>query len=123
MKAKKKPGCAKCFAAGTPIHTSNRGEVPIEEIEVGDEVVSRNSENGKLENEPITALTPQHKDSLLEIRSEGERTPLRPSTHHPFWVQRGDAQPAWLSSGEMRSGDLVQSLQGAWRRVVSITAV
>jgi hypothetical protein len=51
--------------------------VPIEKIAVGDEVVSRNSKTGKLEDEPVTALTPKHKDSLLEVRVEGERTPLR----------------------------------------------
>jgi hypothetical protein len=112
--------CPLCFAAGTPVHTSC-GDVAIENIHEGDEVVSRNSNTGKLENEPVTALIPQHKDSLLEIRVEGERTPLRPSTHHPFWVKRGDADAAWIDSGQMRVGDFVQSLQGAWRRVVAIT--
>jgi RHS repeat-associated protein len=112
--------CPLCFAAGTPIHT-NHGDVPIEKVEVGDEVVSRNSATGKEETEPVTALTPQHRDSLLEIRVEGERSPLRPSTHHPFWVKRGDAAPRWVASGEMRVGDFVESLQGNWRRVVSIT--
>jgi RHS repeat-associated protein len=119
---KKPESCPLCFAAGTPIHTDH-GDVAIEKVEVGDEVVSRDSSTGKLENEPVTALTPQHTDSLLEVRIEGERTPLRPSTHHPFWTKRGDSMPRWINSGEMRVGDFVQSLQGNWRRVVSITPV
>ncbi len=114
--------CPLCFAAGTPVHTS-RGDVPIENIHEGDEVVSRDSSTGKLEDEPVTALTPRHQDSLLEMRIEGEQTPLRPSTHHPFWVKRGDTLPRWINSGEMRVGDFVQSLQGAWRRVVAIAPV
>ena len=110
-----------CFAAGTPVHT-NHGDVPVEKIEVGDEVESRNRDNGRLESKPVTALTPLHKDRLLELRIEGERTPLRPSIDHPFWVKRGDAQDGeWMLAGEMRTGDLVQSIQGNWRRVVSIT--
>jgi len=112
--------CELCFAAGTPIHTDH-GDVPVEKIRVGDEVVSRNSVTGKLESEPVTALTPLHKDSLLEIRIEGEHDPLRPSTRHPFWVKRGEAQAAWIESGSMRVGDQLQTLQGNWRRVVAIT--
>jgi RHS repeat-associated protein len=113
--------CGLCFAAGTPIHTP-RGDVPIENIHEGDEVVSRNSETGKLEHRRVTALTPPHKDSLLEIRIEGERTPLHPTWSHPFWVKRGDATDgSWIEAGNMLVGDLVQTMQGSWRRVVSIT--
>ncbi len=113
--------CPLCFAAGTPVHT-NRGDIPIEKIEAGDEVVSRNRETGALESKPVTALIPLHKGTLLEIRVEGEREPLRPSVGHPFWVRRGDVQDAnWTEAGKMQVGDLVQTIQGNWRRVVAIT--
>jgi RHS repeat-associated protein len=115
-----KKGC--CFAAGTPVHTDH-GDAPVEKVEVGDEVVSRNRTTGKLESQPVTALTPAHQDSLVEMHVEGERTPLRPSTSHPFWVRRGDASPAWIRASQMRVGDFVQSQQGDWRRVVATTPV
>jgi Pretoxin HINT domain len=54
------------------------------------------------------------------MRIEGERAPLRPSTSHPFWVKRGESAPGWLPAAEIRLGDLVQSMQGAWRMVVAI---
>jgi RHS repeat-associated protein len=112
-------GC--CFAAGTPVHTDH-GDVPVEQIEVGDEVLSRNSTTGKLESEPVTALTPRHQDSLVEIRIEGDHDALRPSTSHPFWVKSGEAPDgSWVQAGKMRVGDLVQTTQGYWRRVVAIT--
>jgi len=58
------------------------------------------------------------------VRVEGERTPLRPSLGHPFWVKRGDAvDGVWMEAGTMRVGDLLQTMQGDWRRVVSITPV
>jgi len=117
------PGtCPLCFAAGTPVHT-NHGEVPIEKIVEGDEVEARNSETGTVDIERVTELIPPHKGILLEVRIEGERAPLRPSLAHPFWVKRGDSEPDWIPADHMRIGDLVQSLQGAWRRVVSITQV
>ena len=108
-------------AKGTPVHTS-RGDVAIENIHEGDSVISRNAQTGKLEPEPVTALTPLHPSSLLEVRLEGQQAPLRPSINHPFWVKRGDAQDgSWLRADKMQVGDFVQSLQGAWRRVVAIT--
>jgi len=55
-------------------------------------------------------------------RVEGERSPLRPSTRHPFWVRRGDsADGAWVESGKMKVGDLLQTVDGNWRRVTAIT--
>ena len=110
-----------CFASRTPVHTS-RGDVAIENIHEGDSVISRNAQTGKLEPEPVTALTPLHPSSLLEVRLEGQQTPLRPSINHPFWVKRGNAQDgSWLRADKMQVGDFVQSVQGAWRRVVAIT--
>jgi len=114
--------CPFCFAAGTPVHTDH-GDVPIEKIEVGNEVEARNSETGKLEKEPVTALTPIHKDNLLEIRVEGEQSPLRPSTHHPFWTQRGGEPAHWINSAQLRIGDRLLTIDGKWRAITAITPV
>ena len=115
--------CPKCFAAGTPIHTS-RGDVPVEKIEVGDDVVARNVATGQVETRPVTALTPLHKGDLLEIRVEGERSPLRPSVGHPFWVKRGEATDGtWIEAGKIQAGDLLQTIEGKWRRVVAATPI
>jgi RHS repeat-associated protein len=114
--------CALCFAAGTPIHT-DQGNVSVEALKVGDKVLASNRTTGKLEYEPISALTIPHHDKLLEIRVEGERDPLRPSTGHPFWVKRGYAQPAWMPTGQMQVNDRLLTIDGQWRRVTSITPV
>jgi Pretoxin HINT domain len=112
--------CPQCFAAGTPIHTST-GDVPVEKIKVGDEVVARNGKTGKSESEPVTALVPPHQGKLLEIRVEGERTPLRPSTGHPFWARRnGHLNGEWIEAGKIQRGDLLQTDQGDWRMVTAI---
>lgn len=115
-------GCPLCFAAGTPVHT-NHGDVPVESIEVGDEVLARANQTGKDESEPVTALTPKHKDSVLEIRVEGEHAPLRPSTHHPFWARQGDTPAQWINSGDLRIGDRLLTMDGSWRAITAITPV
>jgi hypothetical protein len=117
------PAVTCCFAAGTPVHTK-RGIVPVEKINVGDLVLSRNRETGKLEYKKVTALTKPHLDKLLEMRLQGEIKPLHPTADHPFWVKRGGAKDGdWIEAGKMRTGDLVLSIQGAWRKVLSITLI
>jgi len=49
------------------------------------------------------------------------QAPLHPSVGHPFWVKRGESAPNWMQASQIQAGDSVQSLQGAWRRVVAIT--
>jgi hypothetical protein len=50
--------------------------------------------------------------------------PLRPSTGHPFWVKRGDAQDGvWIPAGEMQIGDRLLTIDGQWRRITAITPV
>jgi len=115
--------CELCFAAGTPVHTDH-GDVPIEKIQVGDEVIARNSKTGKLEKEPVTALTPRHTDALLELRIEGEHDALRPSTHHPFRARHAnDPVDTWVDSGKLSVGDLLETEDGSWRRITAINSL
>jgi hypothetical protein len=48
-----------CFAAGTKVSTP-AGLRPIEEIKVGDLVMSRGPKTGAVEAKPVTALIPGH---------------------------------------------------------------
>jgi RHS repeat-associated protein len=123
-KYEENPGtCSLCFAAGTPIHT-NHGNVPVEQIEIGDEVEARDGRTGKIENRKVTALTKPHHDMLLQIRVEGEHSPLRPSTHHPFWARHGDDPSGrWIVSGQLQVGDLLQTASGQWHRITAISAL
>jgi hypothetical protein len=115
------PALTCCFAAGTPVHTK-RGIVAVEKVKVGDLVLSRNRSTGKLEYKKVTALTKPHQDKLLEMRIEGETKPLHPTADHPFWVKRGDAEDGdWILAAKMQVGDLVLSIEGMWRKVISIT--
>ncbi len=112
-----------CFAAGTPVHTK-RGRVPVEKIKAGDLVLSRNRANGKLEYERVSKLTPPHRDKLLEMRIEGELQSLRPSLDHPFLVKRSTSDSGhWIEASNMKVGDLVETIDGKWHKVLSINAI
>ena len=76
-----------------------------------------------MDREPVTALVEPHRDTLLDIRVEGERTPLRPSTHHPFWTMRGEEPARWINSGDLRIGDRLLTMDGSWRAITAIVPV
>lgn len=98
--------------------------MPVQDIKVGDEVLSENAKTGKTEYQPVTALTHPHLDRLLEIRVEGEAEPLRPSTGHPFWVRSTESDAGhWVAAGKLHAGDFLETPTGGWRRVVSVQAL
>jgi RHS repeat-associated protein len=118
------PGfCSLCFAAGTLVHTDH-GNVPIEKIAVGDRVLSRNRQTGETELRPVTALTPPHRDKLLELRIEGEKAVLRPSLHHPFWVKRSaEASGHWIEAVNLVPGELLETTGGKWLKIERVIPV
>lgn len=117
-KAKRAP-CGNCFAAGTPVHERS-GEVPIEDVKEGDEVLAKDASTGKEEYKRVIALILPHQDHLIDLRIEGESNPLRPSLSHPFWVEHGDQQAGWRRAEQIGIGDRVETIQGQWRRVVAV---
>jgi hypothetical protein len=113
--------CPLCFAAGTPVHTEH-GDVPIEQIKVGDEVIARDQRTGKSELEPVTDLIPKHQGTLVELRIEGEPNVLRPSVAHPFWTRFNDSDSGhWITAANLRPGELVETIDGNWRKIESVT--
>jgi hypothetical protein len=45
----------------------------------------------------------------------------RPSLSHPFWVRNDSAKGGnWIGAAKIRSGDMVLSVGGSWRKVLSI---
>ena len=79
------PGGGGCFVAGTQITLSNGDTKNIEDIAVGDVVVSYNEETGIQEHNEVTDLNqPIHNDLVKYTFSNGSEII---STHdHPFYV-------------------------------------
>lgn len=105
----------KCFAAGTPLITPD-GEKAIEELRVGDLVLSAPEEN--LEAEPsfkrVEELLSNSKP-VMEIHLHGQT--IRTTAEHPFWVRgRG-----WVKAENLAVGDLFRSHDDRWNAVQSLT--
>ncbi len=111
---------ALCFPAGTPVWTRN-GIVAIEKIKVGDEILSRNMETGKLEYKRVTGLITPHKDRTIQVWVEGEKEPLHPTKEHPFFIKQANGVGGhWVNASALQIGDLILNKNEVWSRITAI---
>lgn len=86
-----------CLAAGTPVWTSG-GLVPIEQIRVGDVVLSQDPDSGELAYKPVLGTTLRPSGPLVRVTVGGER--FDTSGGHLFWV----SGEGWIKARQLRSG-------------------
>lgn len=106
-----------CFAAGTPVLTPE-GEKPIEQLQAGDPVLSRNENNvhGKVRSKQIEGV---HRGlaKCLEVGVGGKS--IRVTAEHPFFVQG----KGWTPAERLRVGDQLSTDLSSWKEVENIREV
>jgi RHS repeat-associated protein len=124
-----KVGC--CFVAGTQIHTID-GLKPIEEIKVGDMVLSYDENTKTYEYKPVAQTFTAVKDNIVKLKIAGESKIFTTTTEHPFYVKikkqyrarsnlSADADGEWKTAEELKVGDKVLRPDGSWTRILSIS--
>ncbi len=93
-------GTSYCFVAGTLVTTED-GFKPIEEIEVGDKVLSENEMTGEVAVKTVTETYVNETDELVHIGVNGETISATPS--HPFYVDK----LGWTLARSLRAGDVL----------------
>ncbi|MFI6259039.1 DNRLRE domain-containing protein [Micromonospora zamorensis] len=113
---------ANSFAVGTKVRMADGTTKPIEEIEVGDEVLATDPETGVTEARPVVDLiVGEGKKDLVEVTVDtdgegGEETgSVIATAAHPFWV---DGQGRFVDAKDLRSGDDVVTVTGERVEVV-----
>ena len=89
-----------CFVAGTPVVT-HRGRLPIEQIAVGDLVLSRSPITGVLSWKPVLRTTTRPPETTLRISIGDENVAC--TTGHLFWV----SGKGWQKASELKPGDIL----------------
>ena len=93
-------GTSYCFVAGTLVTTED-GQEPIEEIEVGDKVLSEDETTGEVAVKTVTETYVNETDELIHIGVNGETISATPS--HPFYVDK----LGWTLARSLRAGDVL----------------
>ena len=90
-----------CFAAGTLIHT-DKGLKPIEQIHVGQRVLSRSDETFEVEYKPVLNLkrTPEQEIHNIVFNRGGNFETIQATELHPFW-HKGEG---WLKASLLEAG-------------------
>ena len=97
---------ASCFAAGTMIETAD-GDRPIEEIQIGDLVLSANPETGEIAYKPVVNTYVHVTDTVLYLTIDEEI--IETTEDHPFWVEG----QGWTSAKLLQPGDVVRLKDGS----------
>ena len=111
-----------CFVAGTPVSTQF-GLRPIEQIKVGDLVLSKDPVTGLTAYKPVIAVVPRHDRDIFEVKldvklpdgsSRLER--IQTTADHPWRTSDG----RWTETDKLTIGEFVLTAYGA---SVSVKAV
>lgn len=99
-----------CFAAGTLVWTLF-GQVPIEQVAVGDWVLSIEEESGVASFQLVTATYVINETAPLVLRivgAAGERDSLVAGDAHPIFVNG----KGWTEASELQPGDVFETISG-----------
>jgi hypothetical protein len=97
-----------CFAAGTMVHTID-GTRAIENLEIGDQILSQDPVTGALSFQPILVIHHSSPSPTLSLRL-GDET-ISATGIHRFWK----AGKGWTMARDLKPGDLVRSIGGTLR--------
>jgi len=101
-----------CLAAGTVVWTIG-GPSKIEQVRVGDLVLSQHPETGELAFKPVLKTTVRPAGPLVQIRVVGETVPssgeiIQTSGGHPFCV----SGEGWVKARNVKSGQVLHGASG-----------
>lgn len=103
-----------CLPEGTSITTKD-GVKPIEEIKVGDLVLSKETSSGLQSYKPVEKLYSGYSDEIFSL-SIGNKT-IETTGNHPFWVDG----KGWIPADELQPGDQLETGNGDLITVEGIT--
>nr|WP_260408521.1 toxin C-terminal domain-containing protein [Planomonospora venezuelensis] len=115
-----KKSCKSSFVPGTLVLMADGTRKPIEDIEIGDEVLATNPETGETESKTVTALiNSSGVKNLIEITigARDSGNDIVATDSHPFWVP---AVREWVEADQLQPGMWLQTPAGTR---VQITAI
>jgi len=126
--ASKLAPCLLCFVAGTQVQTID-GLKPIEEIKIGDQVLSYNEQTKQNEYQVVYYTFRRFADDIYSIKIENEEKPLEVTSEHPFYIKihqardnlsTDDDEGEWEEVRDLEVGDEIRLVSGGWAKILDI---
>ncbi|HEY2493698.1 MAG TPA: S8 family serine peptidase [Paenibacillus sp.] len=102
-----------CVPEGTEIITKD-GPKPIEQIQIGDIVLAKDTDTGKQAYKPVVNLFSRENTEIYNLEIQGEL--VQSTGNHPFWVKG----KGWITADELTPGDLLERQTGATVELQSV---
>lgn len=99
-----------CFVKGTQVVMANGRHKNIEDIEVGDYILTRHKDTAVPVRARVIGTHQADADGYLTINGQ-----IKVTANHRIWVNGG-----WQEAGTVQPGDYLMNQQGNWIRVSSI---
>lgn len=106
-----------CFEAGTPVVTEN-GTVAIEDIAVGDRVLSYDYVTGEQSYQTVTATSIRQTNELIALSVGSEQIVTTP--RHPFYVVNDDIYRGYTAAEYLSAGDCILTTDGDYAIIESV---
>lgn len=110
----KTPPKKPCFAAGTLV-SCKTGLKPIEQIEVGEIVLSRNMKTGQNEWKTVTETFTNFANEFVQIEFEAEI--IKATGQHTFWLPKKNK---WTKAIDLITGDTFLSHEDEFKAITNI---
>lgn len=91
---------ANCFIEGTPILIYNKEESSIENINIGDEIISYNEKTGEFEKDIVDFIYDKFYEGEVIILELENSKIIKCTPEHPFLTQRG-----WIEAKNLLETD------------------
>ncbi|WP_235946438.1 polymorphic toxin-type HINT domain-containing protein [Saccharibacillus alkalitolerans] len=105
-------GC-NCFTAGTQVKT-DQGDKNIEDIQVGDKVLSQDDVTGEEGYKTVTATFNHMADEIYTIHVGDQE--IESTYNHPFWVEG----KGWTYVKDLKVGDWLEQADGTKLKIEQI---
>jgi hypothetical protein len=110
------------FSANTQVMLANGATLPIDQVQVGDEVLATDTSTGVTAAHTVTALWVHHDTDLLDvtITTSGANSVIHTTADHLIFDERNHH---WTEAKDMRRGDHVRTANGTVATVSSTATV
>jgi len=110
------------FAPTTPVLLADGTTKPIDQVHVGDKVLTTDPDTGKSSPQTVTNVSVHHDTDLMDliVQAAGTTAILHTTEHHPFW---DETRHAWTDTDHLTPGDRLHTDNGTTATVVATVAL